>query len=102
MAKDKNKGNGSKDKIDIRDVDALIELSNAFRSGRYDEDVYMDFLDGVTKKMKKNKKYKEKKSKLKEVEIRVSDTITEFQLSYLRQLAKQIDKDLRIKVYTNF
>ena len=50
----------------------------------------------------KNKKLKEKKDKFKEIQMVGNPNLTEFEISYLRNVANQIFKDLGIRVHQNY
>jgi len=103
MAKiDKDKDKGGNIGIDKKDIFALNEITKEFTAGRYGEDDYVNFLDGITKKIKKDKKFKGKDTTAKEIEISATNSVTDYERSYLKQIANQIYKDLRIRVNIKF
>ena len=88
--------------VNEKDVEALIEVGTEYLNGNYDEDTYIKLIEQIAKKMMKNKKLKEKKDKFKEIQMVGNPNLTEFEISYLRNVANQIFKDLGIRVHQNY
>ena len=101
----KDKDNGNNGKPDIRnrknkliDVETLRTLTTAYLDEGFDEDTYIDMVDNILKNLKKEQKRKQKDPTAKKVEILGSDTLNDYQRSYLIGIGEQIKRDINIQI----
>ena len=95
---DKQKEQQQKDIVDRkRDTRVLIDFSNEYLAGRFDEDAFIDAISsqvGKLKKGKKPKKVKETDDYVLEINVPISD----FHLSYLQGVVNQVFKDTVLRI----
>lgn len=95
MAKEdiKQKDEKEKDKEDKRrDVISLMDFSNEYMNGRFDEDDYIDAVMAITAKLGKGKKPKKVKDR-DDLVLEVNNDISDYHISYIKRVILQVFND---------